>query len=94
VSWYAAAHSWTSLIRICEGSKESGGITLTPTLKHLKNEMALVYVVRWLHMVLTSIDCYVWLFNEELVRPSVLLGTEGLGNTREARYSTLICTLM
>lgn len=92
VSWYAATHSWTSLIRICEGSKESGGITLTPTLQHLRNEAALVFVVHWLRMVLTSLDCYVWLFGEELVKPFVLLGTEGLGNASEARYSTQTCT--
>lgn len=92
MSWYAATHSWTTIIGICEGSKESGGITLTPTLKHLKNEAALVYVVRWLHMVLTSLDCYIWLFGEKLARPSVLLGTESMGNTTEARYSTLTCT--
>jgi hypothetical protein len=71
---------------MCEGSKESGGITLTPTLKHLRKEAALVYVVNWLHMVLTSLDCYVWLFGEGLVRPSVLFGTEDLDNTNEARY--------
>lgn len=87
MSWYAATHSWTSLIRICEGSKESGGISITPTLKHLRNEVALVYLVRWLRMVLTSLDCYVWLFGEDLVKPSVLLGTEGLDSTSEARYS-------
>lgn len=88
MSWYADTHSWTSLIRICEGGKESGGITVTPTLKHLRNEVALVCVVRWLRMVLTSLDCYVWVFGEQLVKPSVLLGTKGLNNTSEARYST------
>lgn len=94
VSRYAATHSWTSLVKICEGSKESGGIAYTPTLKHFRNEVSLVHVVRWLRMLLTSLECYVWLFNDKSeVKPSVLLGTD-LGNMSEARYSTMNCTRM
>jgi len=92
VRWYADTHSWTSLVKICEGSKESGGIAYTPTLKHFRNEVSLVHVVRWLRMLLTSLECYVWLFNDKgQVKPSVLLGTD-LSNMSEARYSTMNCT--
>ena len=91
VSWYAATHTWTSLVKICEGSKGSGGIAYTPTLKHFRNEVSLVHVVRWLRMLVTSLECYVWLFNKGQVKPSVLLGTD-LCNMNEARYSTMNCT--
>jgi hypothetical protein len=91
VSWYATAHTWTSLLKVCEGSVESGGVAVTPTLKDFKHEAALVRVVSWLHMILTSLDCYVWLFSEGLVRPSLLLETEGSDNMSKARYSTLNC---
>jgi hypothetical protein len=94
VSWYAATHSWTSLVKICEGSKESGGIAHTPTLEHFRNEVSLVHVVRWLHVLLASLECYVWLFEDKcLVKPSVLWGTD-LGNMSEARYSTMNYTRM
>jgi len=89
VNWYATTHSWTSLLKVCEGSKESGGIACSPTLKPSRSESALVHVVHWLHMILTSLDCYVWLFGDGLVKPSVLLGTKGLGIISEARYRTL-----
>jgi hypothetical protein len=92
VSWYAATHTWASLVKICEGSKESGGIAYTPTLKHFRNEVSLVHVVRWLRMLLTSLECYVWLFNDkDLVKPSVLTDR---GNLNGARYSTMNCTRM
>jgi hypothetical protein len=90
VSWYATSRTWTSLLKVCEGSNESGGIAVTPTLKDFRTEVALVHVVRWLHMILTSLDCYIWLFGEGLVRPSLLLRTEGLDSMNKARYSILV----
>lgn len=89
VSLYAATHSWTSMVKICEGSKETGGIAQTPTLMNFRNEVSFVYVVRWLRMLLTSLECYVWLFGAKvLVKPSVLLGSDQ-ANMSEARYSTI-----
>ncbi|XP_021932903.1 DNA-dependent protein kinase catalytic subunit-like isoform X3 [Zootermopsis nevadensis] len=85
VTWYVTSHTWMSLLKVCEGSVESGGIAVTPTLKDFRNEVALAHVVRWLHMILTSLDCYIWLFGEGLVRPSLLLKTESLGNMSKAR---------
>lgn len=90
VTWYVTTHTWMSLLKVCEGSVESGGIAVTPTLKDFRNEVALAHVVRWLHMILTSLDCYIWLFGEGLVRPSLLLKTESLGNMSKARYNKCI----
>jgi hypothetical protein len=89
VSWYGTSHTWTFLLKVCEGSVESGGIAATPTLKDFRNEVALVHVVRWLHLICTSLDCYMWLFGEGQVRPSLLLGNEAVDSMSKARYSTL-----
>ncbi|XP_069690626.1 DNA-dependent protein kinase catalytic subunit-like isoform X3 [Periplaneta americana] len=85
VSSYASTHSWKALISVCEGSKENRtGITVTPTLIHIKSGATLSHVVQWLQMLLASLDCYVWLFGTGLVTPSALLGDASQASVFEA----------
>lgn len=69
VAFFRDAQTNRSILELCEGNHNGTGIAARPDLKHIgkAQQTPLLLIYSWLESLLTSLDCYVWIFGDCLL---------------------------